>query len=430
MEIRIRMRRFFVFCTILTALSLLTITGLTMIDYEKPDQYSTDQKLSSQDLRLSKKDVTRSEGVTLADAGSDRKLIGLEQNSSENENPVPAEKTSIWISAEELADLDMQGEAWEQLKKQAIKPVGKPNLSNNKQKHNVYILGKALVYVRCTQEPSSLQCSDIELKSFHQEIMGQIMMIMGTEKGGSTLALGRELAAYVIAADLITLSPKQEVLFKAWLSNVRYSQPDTLSRKTLISTHEERPNNWGTHAGASRLAIAVYLNDRAEIHRAATVFKGWLGDRDAYSNFVYRYGFAWQCHANKPVGINPKGCKKEGHSIDGVLPDDQRRGGGFQWPPPKENYVYEALQGALVQAIILQRQGYDPFNWQDKALLRAYSWLNDEANFSATGDDTWQLPLVDCYYATSFWNRKKTRFGKNIGWTGWTHSTNNKGCHK
>jgi hypothetical protein len=87
-----------------------------------------------------------------------------------------------------------------------------------------------------------------------------------------------------------------------------------------------------------------------------------------------------------------------------VLPDDQRRGGSFQWPPPKENYVYEALQGAIMPAVILHLRGYDTFNWEDQTLLRAYRWLYDVADFPAEGDDTWQLPLIDCYYGTSFWN--------------------------
>jgi len=64
---------------------------------------------------------------------------------------------------------------------------------------------------------------------------------------------------------------------------------------------------------------------------------------------------------------------KDGHRIDGVLPDDQRRGGSFGWPAPRENYVWEALQGALAQAVILHRAGYDVWNWEDRALLRPRS---------------------------------------------------------
>lgn len=204
----------------------------------------------------------------------------------------------------------MKGDAWEQLKSQAMISAGRPDLSNNRQKNNVYVLAKALIYARCLLESSDPQCSDIDLQKLHTEVVDQIMMIIGTEKGGSTLALGRELAAYVIAADLVTLPAKEGTIFKAWLRNVRNSRPDSNKKKTLISTHEERPNNWGTHAGASRIAIAAYLNDVADIRRSATVFKGWLGDREAYAGFRYRYGFSWQCHADKPVGINPPAVPK------------------------------------------------------------------------------------------------------------------------
>jgi len=75
-----------------------------------------------------------------------------------------------------------------------------------------------------------------------------------------------------------------------------------------------------------------------------------------------------------------------------------------------------------VQAAILHRAGYDTFNWGDKAILRAFQWLYNEANFPAVGDDTWELPLVDYYYGTEFWDGSATRCGKNMGWTDWTHA--------
>ena len=121
------------------------------------------------------------------------------------------------------------------------------------------------------------------------------------------------------------------------------------------------------------------------------------------------------------MGVNQPGTAKQGHSIDGVLPDDQRRGGSFQWPPPKENYVYEALQGALAQAVILHNAGYDVWNWEDRALLRAFQWLHEQAEFPAEGDDTWQPHLVNFYYGTRFPAPIPSRPGKNVGWTDWTH---------
>ncbi|MDH3691959.1 MAG: alginate lyase family protein, partial [Gammaproteobacteria bacterium] len=215
----------------------------------------------------------------------------------------------------------------------------------------------------------------------------------------------------------IGLPSEKDKIFRRWLGEVRHKN---LANRTLISTHEDRPNNWGTHAGASRAAAAVYLGDTADLQRTAQVFKGYLGDRSSYAGFKFGE-LSWQCNPDKPVGVNPKDCEKNGLSIDGVLPDDQRRCGPFSSPPCKTNYAWEGLQGAIVQAVILHHAGYDTFEWEDRALLRAYQWLYNEVGYPAEGDDTWQLPLVDYFYGTHFWNGKKTRPGKNMGWTEWTH---------
>lgn len=323
-----------------------------------------------------------------------------------------AQTGTIWTSAAELAQLPMSGPAWDKMKAEADKPTGTPNLSNQDDPTNVRVLAKALVYARTG------------IQSYRTDVINACMAAIGTEEGGRTLALGRELIAYVIAADLVGLPANENAIFRGWLQEVRHK---VLEGKTLISTHEDRPNNWGTHCGGSRVAVAVYLNDTQELTRCAQVFKGWLGDRASYAGFTYG-DLDWQANPSQPVGINPLGATKQGHSIDGVLPDDQRRAGGFSWPPPKENYVYEALQGALAQAVILYRAGYtEVWNWENQALLRAFQWLHQQANYAATGDDTWQPHLVNFYYGSNFPAPVPSNPGKNVGWTDWTHSGTNTG---
>lgn len=324
---------------------------------------------------------------------------------------LPAQTNGIWISAAELAQLPMSGPAWNNLKTEADKPAGTPNLSNQDDPTNVRVLAKALVYARTG------------IASYRDDVIQACMDAIGTEVGGRTLALGRELIAYVIAADLVGLPPDNDAIFRLWLKDVRHKE---LQGRTLISTHKDRPNNWGTHCGASRVALAIYLNDTTEVANSAKVFKGYLGDRASYAGFTYG-DLDWQVDPGQPVGINPLGAVKQGHSVDGVLPDDQRRAGGFSWPPPKENYVYEGLQGALAQAVILYRQGYDVWNWEEQALLRAFKWLHNEANFPAEGDDTWEPHLVNYFYGSNFPAPIPSRPGKNVGWTDWTHSGNNSG---
>jgi hypothetical protein len=223
----------------------------------------------------------------------------------------------------------------------------------------------------------------------------------------------------VIAADLVNLPAEEDEdrRFRSWLRQVL---TDPLDGSTLIATHETRPNNWGTHAGASRVGVALYLGDNEELERAAKVFKGWLGDRDAYTGFDYGKLY-WQADPDNPVGINSTGTTKEGFSIDGALPEEMRRGGKFHWPPRETGYAWEAMQGALVEAELLYRAGYDAWQWEDKALLRAAKFLN-MIDWQPEGDDEWLPWLINHAYGTDFPAKTPARPGKNMGWTDWTHS--------
>jgi hypothetical protein len=312
----------------------------------------------------------------------------------------------IWAADSELATLPKTGPAWNALLQEAKQPTGIPDLADQNDDTDVRVLAKALVFARTGNSTYRLEVIDACFKA------------MGTEDAGDTLALGRNLIGYVLAADLVKLDPPDKKVFQAWLKTCLTKN---LQGRTLQSTHEDRPNNWGTHAGASRVAVALYLRDTKELERCAQVFKGWLGDRSSYAGFDYGE-LDWQADPANPVGINPRGAMKNGYSIDGVLPDDQRRAGPFSWPPPKENYVWEALQGALAQAVVLHRAGYDVWSWEDQALYRAVKWLHQQCSYPASGDDTWQPHVINHYYKNaSFPAPKPSQPGKNVGWTDWTH---------
>jgi len=314
------------------------------------------------------------------------------------------ERQGIWISPEEVRALPMEGVAWEALEKAAHRPLATPNLGGRDDDVDVLVLAKALVHVRTGEEALAL------------EVRKAIGAAMGTERQGDVLALARNLSGYVIAAELVGLPPEEERAFRAWLAKLPTL---SLGGGSLVSVHERRPNNWGTHAGAARVVVARYLGDKDELARVARVFRGWLGERDAYDGFQFG-DLSWQADPEHPVGINPKGAQRDGHSLDGVLPDDQRRSGGFRWPPPRENYVYEALQGALLQAMVLARAGYDSWEWGDRALLRAALWLEREAGFPAEGDDTWQPHVIHHVYGLELSLPEPARPGKSVGWTDWT----------
>jgi hypothetical protein len=309
----------------------------------------------------------------------------------------------IWISPAQVAALPARGQAWNALLAAANTPIGRPHLADQNDPTDVLTLAKALVGVRTGQ------------RAYLEQARANIMAAIGTERGGETLALGRNLAPYVIAADLVGLSPAQDAEFRTWL---RSTLTERLAGRTLRSTHEDRPNNWGTMAGASRAAVAAYLGDQAELARTAQVFKGWLGDRNAYAGFKYG-DLSWQADPLAPVGINPRGAIKEGHAIDGALPEEMRRGGTFQWPPLFTGYTWESLQGAVTQAEILHRAGYDAWQWQDRALLRAVQFLYG-IGWKPVGDDAWIPWLIDARYGTHYATDPRAAPGKVMGWTAWT----------
>lgn len=318
----------------------------------------------------------------------------------------------IWIDRGSVPSIPTGGPGWAVLEQYADRVLPPPNISDTDQSNpaNIIVFAKALYYARTGDG------------RYREEVIAACEEVIGTEVKGTTLELGRKLISYVLAADLVGLPPESDRRFREWLV---YVLDEPLSDgRSLRQTHEERPNNWGTLAGASRVATAAYLKNAAEVARVATVFRGWLGDRQSYSGFDFKE-LDWQANPEQPVGINPAGSTKEGYSIDGVLPEEMRRSGPFRWPPPKENYVYTALQGAVATAVILTRAGYDAFDWQDKALLRAYQWLVDQASYPAEGNDTWIPFVINHYYGTSFAVQVgNDNAGKNVGFTEWTVDAN------
>jgi hypothetical protein len=316
-----------------------------------------------------------------------------------------AASVGIWISPAELSAFPMSGPAWLRLKAAADGSLGTAQISDQNSDHDVLTLAVALVYARTGNA------------AYRAKAAGAILSAIGTERGGRTLALGRNLPGYVIAADLIDLQDYDiaaDHQFKVWL---RYALREPLSGLTLISTHERRANNWGTHAGAARIAADVYLGDTVDLEKAARVFKGWLGDRASYAGFKYG-DLSWQASPSAPVGVDPLGSVKQGHDISGALPDDMRRGCSFRWPPCPTNYPWGALEGALIQAQLLSRAGYPAWGWEDRALLRAARFLYG-IGWPAVGDDVWQPWLLNRAYGAGF-PVVIDRPGKSMGWAAWT----------
>jgi hypothetical protein len=322
---------------------------------------------------------------------------------------------SVLITTAAIRELPMSGTAWTNLLKYANATDGTPDIADQDSNNDVHVLAEALVFARTGTE------------SFRTRVIGNLHAAVGTEAGGRSLALARNLPGYVIAADLVNIDTVDTSfntnVFRPWLRSLLSK---TMSDgKTLRQIHEQRPNNWGTHAGAARAAIAVYLGDATELARTARVFQGWLGDRAAYAGFKFG-DLSWQADTSRLVAIDAAGSTKayDGReiSLDGALPDEMRRGDTFRWLPTYTGYPWEALQGAVLQAEILHHNGYDTWNWSNKALYRAARFLYTTANWPAVGDDRWQPWLIDARTGAKLPRPTTTTPGKNFGFADWLYA--------
>ena len=273
---------------------------------------------------------------------------------------------TLIASPAELAVLPTSGAAWTYVKGVADAPLGTADLTDQDNKHAVRTLAVALVGNRLD--------SDAYRSKAHVAIMSAI----GTERVGadnSILALGRQLGAYVLAADLIGMSGPDDATFRSWLSAIRTRELGGHGRYTsLKGTCEDSPHNWGTFACASLVAANRYLGDGAAIARSWAVFRGLTGDRAAYAGFQDLSTDVWACPGKAFTPDNAL-CSDDPARYGAFVKDVTR---GADPPAPDGaglSYTAEILQGVALQAELLARAGYtDAWGRLRPAIAWAYRY--------------------------------------------------------
>jgi hypothetical protein len=324
----------------------------------------------------------------------------------------------------ELLKLPTTGTAWSDLKKIADGSLGSPDLCDINADHHLRTLAAALVYARTGT-------ASYGTKARAGVMAGMASLTIGCSQ--AILSLGRQLTAYVLAADFAGLSGANETSFRAWLTNIRTRDVGghTVWR-TLAGTHADSANNWGAYAGASRIAASLYLGDTHDVDIAARITRGFLGDRTAYAKFGYNLDgtdLSWSCVGSATYTPVNRSCTKNGINVDGAVIADISRGGSLTWPPkdPGINYQLEAIQGLGLQVELLYRHGYpNAWTWSSSALKRMAGVVSRS---DASGGTGWnetqtgsQMPwLLDQRYGLSI-PRKASAMGRAIGFTDWLYS--------
>jgi hypothetical protein len=331
-------------------------------------------------------------------------LLSNRESGPRVEEPVEEVQAGIWISADEIARLPTAGPAWDRVREYALDDWGAPKIGDQNSNHDVHTLAGALYTARTGDA------------AMRDQVVEALTAVEGTWSD-EILALSRNLLSYVVAADVIGHRSES---FERWLDeSLRRPGQSRAGIETLLESALRDPSNHGAHARASTIAVARYRGDDETVGVVAARFHDWLGRSDA--DFEWRE-LDWQADPENPRGVNAPGSQIDGIDVDGVLPEEQRRSGGFTTSPPKEPYVWEGLQGTIATAELLDRSGYEPWDWEDEALRRALVWLHDENAYPAEGDDRWIPWIVNARYGTDFPAESPTRPGKNIGFSDWTHA--------
>jgi hypothetical protein len=339
----------------------------------------------------------------------------------------------IWVDRGHLLLRPTSGRAWERVLEDAERDHGTANIADQDSDHDVLTLAAALACAR-----AELHCA---------KARAGVLEAIGTESGARWLAVGRNLGAYVIAADLLGLhddgSPESDgTRVQTWVEGWLH--------KELLDNHSSalRPiapfhssSNAAAQEGFAFVAVAAYLRNDVALERAWNAFRTFVCDPTApdheHIDLVAAVSDGWAHDGLRPCAVNPAGARKtvstglpgagRTHSIDGALIGDMRRGGPFQWGPSYTSYPWVGLEGLVPAAVILDRAGYPAFETADRAVLRTHEFLWQLR--TSTGDARWfdgtrgreLVQLVNVVYDTSFPVNDVAGVGRTVGYTSWTH---------
>jgi len=343
--------------------------------------------------------------------------------------PPPSTTThGVILDRAELMALPTTGNAWAAVLNQAnSQSITGANLSDMNMQHDVGTLAVALAGVRLNSPALILKA-----KACLEDAIG-------TEAGGDSMDVGRSLAAYVIAADVLDI--RSGPIFE-WLDSFRTKKiphDNTGALMTIRSRAWETGTNASCQVGLCSVALAVYLRDADWVRENWDAYRRICGDKTSpFTLKANTFGDPWQADISNRVGIQPVGAVKNGLNIDGAYLDMGRSN-----PIPKPSLSYDArmslypwvsLNGIIWAGLILHRQGFPAFEIQDRAILRAVKFMRrlarDTGNMGWWGTDKkedvkWlahvaypaDLPLSEYPITLPVANHDQ------VGWSDWTHPT-------
>ena len=317
-------------------------------------------------------------------------------------NPTAAATDYLLTSRTDMLSRPLSGVAWTAVRSAADASPGVPDITCNptSRQHPATTLAAALVYARTGQT------------AYRTKAIALIESARATARdcGNAILSLGRQLGAYVLAADYVGY---RDASFVAWVSAIRTRDfPSSHSRwRVLAATAADTSNNWGTFALASLIASDAYLGDTGGLARDWALFRDY---GDGSSSFAHTSGYqaVWSCPAG--YEINPASCsdsRKEGAAVE----DSSRT--TF---PTIAGYPAEAAQGYVIQAELLGRAGYPAWTVNDRQICRNALWRQRMGNLNYSSVDRYVTYVTNARCGLSQ-PVSGAPFGRIFGFTDWLY---------
>lgn len=330
-------------------------------------------------------------------------------------SPIPAPRPGpgLWISPAELGGLPVEGSAWKAVLAVAEGDLGTANVADQDSTHDGNTLACALAAARTER-------ADLRTKATNA-----LSSAIGTEDGARWLAIGRNLGAYVIAADVLGI--RSGPIYE-WLGGflTRTSRANNTDDQVLVG-------NWSSGSNASAqtgfvtAALSVYTKDFARLATFWDGYRRYCGDRTSPVRETSNSD-AWQFVPSDPVGIQDKGAVKQGCRLDGAIGNDMSRGGDDVCSPGWTQYPWIGLEGVVPAALVFARAGYPAWEVAEEAVRRAldYLWFLRQT----TGNSDWFdgrrsnecVYLVNRAYGTRFPCSLPVAGGRTFGFSDWTHA--------
>ncbi len=345
----------------------------------------------------------------------------------------------IWVDRTQLMSLPTSGEAWNSITTSVNKLPADgsgADISNQDSNHDQYTLAAALA---CARTSNTTYCTKAR-GAINSSIGSEVTTLTTPRSPASNqwLPVGRNLGAYVIAADVMNLRSDSDPnslgsRFQTWIA--------TFKGRKGSEGAEFRPFQSGSNADAQMgfvySSVASYLNDSTMLTRAWDAFRTYAGDPTAPDkeniNITNAIEGNWTAASSKPgaTAIAQKGTTKNGVRLDGADGNDMVRGGAWAAVPGHSQYPWVGLEGFVPAALILHRAGYPAFEVADQAVKRtadylwylhknvdAYWWDAEDVGRAAEVKH-----IMNTYYGLNYTVVYPTGEGRTVGFTDWTHPT-------